>query len=93
MSPTLTVVVATYQRREPLLRLLRGLEAQLAADPGLRDGLDVVVVVDGSNDGTVEALEALSFPVPLKVVWQTNHGRAAARNVGLSLADGEIVGP
>jgi GT2 family glycosyltransferase len=91
MSPTLTIVVATYQRREALLRLLRGLEAQLDDDPGLCEGLDVVVVVDGSNDGTIEALDALSFPVPVKVASQPNHGRAAARNVGLELADGEIV--
>jgi GT2 family glycosyltransferase len=88
---TLTAVVATYQRRAPLARLLAGLEAQLVAEPSLRDGFDVVVVVDGSHDGTVEMLEALEFPVPVKTIWQQNHGRAAARNAGLELADGEIV--
>jgi GT2 family glycosyltransferase len=89
--PTLTVVIATYQRRGPLLRLLTGLRAQLEDDPALVEGLDVVVVVDGSRDGTVEMLEALELPVPVKTVWQQNHGRAAARNRGLELAVGEIV--
>jgi len=88
---TLTAIVATYQRRAPLQRLLAGLRQQLDADPALREGFDVVVVVDGSTDGTIELLETLAFPVPIKTVSQQNHGRAAARNRGLELAGGEIV--
>jgi GT2 family glycosyltransferase len=88
---TLTAVIATFQRRASLSRLLAGLQEELESEPELQAGFDVLVVVDGSNDGTVEMLERLQFPVPLKSVWQQNHGRAAARNVGLDLADGEIV--
>ena len=88
---TVTVVVATYQRRESLLRLLTGLRAQLDEDPGLREGLDVIVVVDGSTDGSLELCESLDFPVQLKPIFQRNRGRAAARNVGLAAANGEIV--
>jgi GT2 family glycosyltransferase/SAM-dependent methyltransferase len=88
---SLTIVIATYQRRESIARLLRMLADQLRAEPELRDGVDVVVVDDGSGDGTAAACEAVAIPVPLKVVWQRNRGRAAARNVGLSVARGEIV--
>jgi GT2 family glycosyltransferase len=89
--PTLTIVIATFQRRRSLARLLAGLRTELEHDPRLRDGLDVIVVVDGSTDGTLELCESLDFSVPVKTVSQRNRGRAAARNVGLGLATGEIV--
>jgi GT2 family glycosyltransferase len=88
---TLTAVIATHERREPLRRLLASLRDQLEADPALADGFDTVIVVDGSSDGTLEMLEALEFPVSVKSVWQRNRGRSAARNAGLALARGEIV--
>jgi GT2 family glycosyltransferase len=87
---SLSVVIATYQRRNPLSRLLDTLRAQLD-EPGLSEALDVIVVVDGSTDGTMELCESIDFPVALKPIWQPNHGRAAARNVGLGLAGGEVV--
>jgi glycosyltransferase involved in cell wall biosynthesis len=88
---SLTIVVPTHQRRRAVTRLVRDLGAQLGSDERSSDDVDVVVVVDGSTDGTVEELESLDYPVPLKVVWQRNRGRSAARNVGLNLARGEIV--
>ena len=84
---TLTLVVPTYQRREPLLGLLESLRDQLAGEPGT----DVLVVVDGSTDGTAEAVEALDYPVPLSAHRQANAGLAAARNAGLAHAQGELV--
>jgi GT2 family glycosyltransferase len=84
---TLTLVVPTYQRREPLLGLLDSLREQLAREPGT----DVLVIEDGSTDGTAAAVEALEYPVPLTVVRQANAGLAAARNTGLERARGELV--
>jgi GT2 family glycosyltransferase len=88
---TLTVVVPSYQRCHALERGLRALGHELVGDPELGDGLDVVVVLDGSDDGSLEMLEALDFPAPLKSIWQRNRGRSAARNAGLAVANGEIV--
>lgn len=88
--PTCTCVVPTYRRREALARLLAGIAAQLG-DPAARAGFDVLVVVDGSTDGTRELVAALDYPVPLAAVWQPNAGLAAARNRGLAAARGEIV--
>ena len=87
----MTVAVASYQRRDPLLRLLRGLDAQLAADGALREDLSVVVVLDGSTDGSREAVEGERWSVPVDVRWQPNRGLAAARNVGLAAAAGGLV--
>jgi glycosyltransferase involved in cell wall biosynthesis len=52
---------------------------------------EVVVVVDGSTDGTADALRALDVPFSLAVESQPNSGQAAARNRGASIARGDIV--
>ncbi len=51
--------------------------------------LEVVVVDDGSRDGT-NAI-ATAFPDPVRVVRQENGGVAAARNRGLGEAQGELI--
>jgi GT2 family glycosyltransferase len=87
---TFTCIIPTYQRRDDVSRLLDGIAAQLD-DPATAAGVDVLVVVDGSTDGTRELLEGRTFPVPLTTLWQQNAGLSAARNRGLEAARGEVV--
>ncbi len=89
--PTMTVAIASCQRRAPLLRLLRSLDEQAESSSDLLEGLDVVVVLDGSTDGSHEAVEDSHFSVPIRVIAQDNRGLASARNAGLSAARGETV--
>jgi GT2 family glycosyltransferase len=91
LLPSMTVVVPTYRRRDAVVRFLRVLAGELAAQPEMSAGTEVVVVVDGSRDGTVEAVEALDYPVPLRTIFQENAGLAASRNRGLDAAEGELV--
>jgi len=58
-----------------------------ASDPEL----EVVVVDDGSTDGSGEAARAAENGVPLRVLTQPNGGRYAARKAGLEAAEGEYV--
>jgi GT2 family glycosyltransferase len=90
LPPTMTIVVPTFSRRVPVLRLLEGLGAQLA-EGETGDGVDVVVVIDGSRDGTLEALRDLAYPVPIRALFHENAGQAATRNRGLREAGGEVV--
>lgn len=83
----ITVVVPTYQRRDSVVELLRCLERQ-TLDP---DRFEVVVSIDGSDDGTRQALEALGPPYRLRMLWQENRGLAAARNAGIRAARGHLV--
>jgi GT2 family glycosyltransferase len=87
----MTIAISSYRRRRPLVRLVSALDAQANETPALRDGLELVVVLDGSDDGSLEALRALPLTIPLRVHPQENRGRAAARNVGLALAANELV--
>lgn len=87
----MTITIASYQRRTALLRLLHALDDQLSADEVLRRDLEIVVVLDGSTDGSREEVERTSWVVPTRVIWQPNRGLAAARNVGLAAAEGGLV--
>ncbi|HMA94552.1 MAG TPA: glycosyltransferase family 2 protein [Polyangiaceae bacterium] len=78
----LSVVVATYNRRELLLNLLTGLASQDLA----KDKFDVVIVDDGSRVPVRPAVEAQDWPFKYRILEQENAGQAAARHAGLELA-------
>ena len=52
--------------------------------------LQVIVVNDGSTDGTAHVLDAISDP-RVTVIHQTQHGVSHARNTALAKADGEFI--
>jgi GT2 family glycosyltransferase len=83
----LSVVVPTYNRRELLSRTLPAL-LQRAREEG---PAEVVVVVDGSADGTLEMLAGLGRDPRLQVISQENRGLAAARNRGAETAGAATV--
>lgn len=71
-------------------------EAIRSAATQLRARVEVIVVDDGSTDGTVVVAhslmdEAAKQGVPLSVITQTQNGASAARNNGLQHAKGEFV--
>jgi glycosyltransferase involved in cell wall biosynthesis/peptidoglycan/xylan/chitin deacetylase (PgdA/CDA1 family) len=84
--PRLTVVVPTYQRCSIVLATLQALERQDTEDP-----FEVVVVVDGSTDGTAQALRGREWAFPIHVLQQSNRGAASARNVGAANGRADII--
>src|SRR5947207_8185848 len=86
METRFTVVIPTYQRRDVVVENVRALERQT-----FEGGFDVVVVVDGSTDGSAEALRRLETPFRLMVIEQPNSGPAAARNRGADRSSGELL--
>lgn len=87
MSPEVSVVVPTYNRRHQLERTLAG----LAAQTGLTQALEVIVVSDGSSDGTDDWLRSGRTPVPVSPCFQDNAGPAVARNRGVAAATAPLV--
>jgi glycosyltransferase involved in cell wall biosynthesis len=86
VAPRISVVIPTYQRRELVHAAITSLEHQR-----YDASWEVVVVVDGSTDGTAESLHARDTPLSLRVVEQANQGLSAARNAGAAMARGEYV--
>jgi glycosyltransferase involved in cell wall biosynthesis len=85
-----SVVIPTYNRRPILEKCLQALEAQQLDVP--IHAYEVVVVDDGSTDGTAEWLrsEAARFP-HVRLIEQDHGGPAAGRNRGVDQALGDVI--
>jgi glycosyltransferase involved in cell wall biosynthesis len=85
-APSFSIVIPTFQRRNVVCDSVRSLLAC-----GYEGDLELIVVVDGSTDGTATALAELKPAFPFRIVEQENSGAAVARNRGAALAKGEIL--
>lgn len=85
----LSVVIPTYNRRPSLVTALEALARQTYP----RERYEVLVVSDGSTDGTHEWLEEFAARAPFAFRWfaQPNAGPAAARNRGVREAAHEVI--
>lgn len=83
----ISIIIATYNRRDLLARTLPPLLAQDFP----AGAYEVVVVVDGSTDGTAEFLRSLPHRGNLRIIEQPNKGQAAAINTGIRESRGELL--
>jgi glycosyltransferase involved in cell wall biosynthesis len=81
-----SIIIPTYNGSQKLSRILDALLAQ-----SIRD-FEVVVVIDGSTDHTLEIAEGYA---PLfksfEIIVQDNKGRAGARNKGVREAQADLI--
>ena len=80
--PSVSVVIPTYNRRDLVQRAI-----QSVFDQTYRD-FEIVVVDDGSTDGTGAAVEGRE---QIRYLRQANAGPASARNLGIRHARGEFI--
>lgn len=86
-KPELSIIIPTYNRRERLVQVLSSLEAQTYP----LEKLEVIVISDGSTDGTDAFLEEHRTAYELRPVFQQNQGVAVARNTGLDQAKADWI--
>ena len=84
MAPTVAIVIPTVNRREDLRLCLRSLMAQDY------DAAEVLVVDNGSTDGTPEMV-ASDFPSVRLIKNSTNKGACLAKNQGINQSRSEYV--
>lgn len=79
-----SVVIPAYNAERFVKDAVESVLAQTAVDRVA----EILVIDDGSSDGTSSAAASVSAPAgcELRVVWQDNAGPSAARNKGLDLA-------
>jgi len=82
-----SIILATYNRKKLLAACLRCLNAQ--DYPSKR--FEVVIVDDGSSDGSLELAKSWSAPYSTKVISAGHQGSGPARNLGVSQSTGDIV--
>ncbi len=83
MPPTISIIIPTYNSARYLPEAIDSILQQSYPH------YEIIVVDDGSTDNTPAVLG--SYQHPIRYVYQENQGVAAARNTGLSLAQGEFV--
>ena len=83
-NPLVSVVIVTWNRREDVLETVQSVHNQTYPN------YEVVVVDNGSTDGTVEALSEADPEVKL-VALSENRGASVGRNAGFEAAEGDIV--
>lgn len=82
----ISVIIPTYNEKGILENCIESLGDQTF------DDFEIIVVDDGSKDGTLEILKNLKRSLPsFKFIKQSHLGAGAARNVGSSLSKGEIL--
>lgn len=83
--PLVSIVLPTRDRKDLLPRALKSVFAQTYSN------WELIVVDDGSSDGTSEYLKAEYDDARLKVLTTSGIGVSGARNVGLQAVSGEFV--
>lgn len=86
-----SVIIPTYNRKPILQKCLSALQNQQLTDAKVSD-YEIVVVDDGSNDGTWEWLASRADKFPrVRCFSQSHQGPAAARNLGVKQANGDTI--
>ncbi len=80
----MSVIIPAYNRKAMLCEAVDSVFAQNYRD------FELIVIDDGSTDGTAEEIEA-RYGARVRVLKQSNRGPAAARNLGVRRSSGEYI--
>ena len=81
----LSVVVPVYNEKDTILEILRRVRSVDLPK-------EIIVVDDGSTDGSADILRGLASPGDLKIILQPrNRGKGAALRAGFEVVSGDIV--
>jgi glycosyltransferase involved in cell wall biosynthesis len=83
MSPEVSVIIPTYNRRAMVREAIDSVLAQTT------EAFELIVVDDGSSDGTADDLARLGDTVRIERI--ANRGPAAARNRGVEIARAPLI--
>lgn len=85
----ISIIIPNYNRKDSLRQCLESFFNQDYP----QENFEIIVVDDGSSDGTEQMLKELSKERPnLRYFSQSHKGPAAARNLGIKYAKADIIG-
>ncbi|NET06155.1 MAG: glycosyltransferase [Merismopedia sp. SIO2A8] len=82
--PTISVIIPAYNASKTILETIQSIQAQTFSD------FELIVINDGSTDGTLDLLSQITDP-RLKVFSYDNGGLPVARNRGIIQSSGEFI--
>jgi glycosyltransferase involved in cell wall biosynthesis len=85
MPPTVSVIIPAFNAERYIEAAIASILAQSYTD------FEVLVIDDGSTDGTAEKIKSLQADVRVRYFYQANQGPSAARNYGVALAAGRLL--
>lgn len=83
--PSLSLIIPTYNGADKVGRVLKSVRCQSQMPD------EVLVVVDGSTDNTLEVLHVLQSEFNFRIIQRSNGGRSRVRNTGAKEATGDIL--
>ncbi len=85
---SISIIIPTYNRADTLINCLKALFDQTCPK-----NYEIIIIDDGSTDRTEEVVKEMQKKSPVKLFYfkQRNKGPAAARNLGVKKATGDIV--
>ena len=85
-----SIVIPTYNRKPILIKCLHALENQKLNK--LIDSYEIIVIDDGSTDGTTKWIKENQINLPHVVLYEQEHGGPAlGRNLGVIKSSGDII--
>jgi len=81
-QPLVTILICTYNRRHLIEEAINSAQAQTWPR-------EILIVNDGSDDGTAELLDELDGRDGIRVIHKSNGGKPSALNVGIEAAQGD----
>lgn len=83
--PKVSVIIPTYNRAHLIKQSVQSVLEQSYQD------FEIIIVDDGSNDGTDQVIRNLGKPEKIIYRYQENQGRSKARNNALQIATGQYI--
>lgn len=83
--PNISVIIPAYNAKDTLTQSVESVQAQSFTD------FELIIVNDGSTDGTASLLDAYASDPQLVYINQDNLGVSAARNTGARQAKGDWI--
>jgi len=84
-DPLLSVVMPVYNERDTIETMI----ARVLGVPGIR--IELIIVDDGSKDGTSDILRELAKKYPFKLFHKPNGGKGSALRMGFKEVTGDLV--
>lgn len=84
-QPTLSVIMPTYNSKDSVVYSIESILSQSFKD------FELIIVNDGSTDGTINTLKKYSLDTRIKIINIENSGPANARNIGIENSTGKYI--